>query len=697
MLRMFNVTDSIRSIVISLLGSRHVRNVALISALLTLIAHRASGALPRVLRPRSVLAPFAGFAALFWLIYYEMNVPERPQLTFSRTPWNESILERLHIERFRPVPWGVSTHVQTVVCNSINKLNEAMTPYPRYQRETIAAWDGNRVCLDWATDASLRHVSDSAPVVYIEHGLAGSPEDNYCRNLVALCVERGWRAVVHFRWRLDYAAWQDCHRAVQHIAKRYPAAPIVAVGFSAGAHVLLAYLAALGSNSPLLGSCIVSPALDLVKMISWMETAPSMTNPAYANAMESMMRSCVRRHAEHDLHIDQEGLRQLELLLADGSRHVRCHWLYDKFLSLLRTYAGDARREEEEEADLREARAEAASAQHRSRGTRHGTPLFSAKRSSERFDGRLQALKGVPRPPLQLAGASLPPVTGQPSVAATVARAGALRGKLEPELHVIRSSAGVDVLAPLAASPSSPVDGQLGASRPGRTDDTDSDAPAESPLSSVPSGPRSAVAAGPAAGDDASVPGTARAPARPRRRQDRGGGASSATMMPNRPGDAASTTSSLAEEEHEAAGVANRVSAVLGRYANSPEPIPLHLCSPFGHGTSNHYLRTAGNTLDRVGVPTLVLMADDDQLMPPSFAETLRRGALTNPNIIYARTARGGHCAWHEGIIPTGASYSERLSVSFMAAVLAAESHTAFIVDVVKRSGTLPRVRSSLM
>lgn len=72
--------------------------------------------------------------------------------------------------------------------------------------------------------------------------MTGSAEENYCRNLVEGCVNKGWRPLVNFRWRIDYYEHRDIDAIVTHVGRKYPRAPIVAVGYSAGAHVLMTYL-----------------------------------------------------------------------------------------------------------------------------------------------------------------------------------------------------------------------------------------------------------------------------------------------------------------------------------------------------------------------------------------------------------------------------------------------------------------------
>ena len=96
----------------------------------------------------------------------------------------------------------------------------------------------------------------------------------------------------------------------------------------------------------------------------------------------------------------------------------------------------------------------------------------------------------------------------------------------------------------------------------------------------------------------------------------------------------------------------------------STKPLSAEKYSPFGNGTASHYRRTAGNNLHRVQIPCFVLVSKDDQLIPPSFHRMLYRASQRKgSSIIYASTERGGHCAWHEGLYPAGASFAERLVV----------------------------------
>ena len=81
-----------------------------------------------------------------------------------------------------------------------------------------------------------------------------------------------WRPVVNFRWRIDFGENRDVEVIVDTLHKRYPRAPIVAIAYSAGAHVLLTYLQRKKKDTPLVGSVVVSAGFDLVKMMKYSET-----------------------------------------------------------------------------------------------------------------------------------------------------------------------------------------------------------------------------------------------------------------------------------------------------------------------------------------------------------------------------------------------------------------------------------------
>ena len=61
---------------------------------------------------------------------------------------------------------------------------------------------------------------------------------------------------------------------MEALHRKYPDAPLLAVGFSAGGHVLLRHLARVGDGSPLLATALVSHCGDLIKEYKRAERTP---------------------------------------------------------------------------------------------------------------------------------------------------------------------------------------------------------------------------------------------------------------------------------------------------------------------------------------------------------------------------------------------------------------------------------------
>ena len=332
---LFNATDAVKSIFFSV-TSKHVRNLVITSAILAITLKTALRRiiwLPKPLR-QGYLAYFRFFFVAAWLLYYKYRVKERTELCYQRTTWNMAIMERAKFPDFRPVWWGFSGHIQTVLFSLLTSVDNILHPLPLLRREEVTAFDGNKIHLDWMTHPTFETlITEDSPIILVLHGLMGSAEGYYCRNLASLCLRRGWRPVVQIRWRCDFAESRDIDAALQAIQRRHPRAPIIAVGYSAGAHVLLSYLETKQKNTPLVGAVAVSPALDLVKMITNARQSPI---ASYRYLFDYALRETVRLHCKHDKNLNQDELRPYLSRL----NQMGAHLLYDIFLRLMPTYSG---------------------------------------------------------------------------------------------------------------------------------------------------------------------------------------------------------------------------------------------------------------------------------------------------------------------------------------------------------------------
>ncbi|KAA0019275.1 hydrolase [Salinicola corii] len=138
--------------------------------------------------------------------------------------------------------------------------------------EIVNLPDGDFVELAWARPPPPR---DDAPIFLLFHGLEGSFDSPYARELLHAAARLGWRAVLmHFRGcgqtpnRLPRAYHSgdtaDAYWIVGQLAQRYPQAVMVAAGVSLGANMLLKLVAEQGGDGlPLEGAIAINAPLDL--------------------------------------------------------------------------------------------------------------------------------------------------------------------------------------------------------------------------------------------------------------------------------------------------------------------------------------------------------------------------------------------------------------------------------------------------
>ncbi|MDT8878166.1 hydrolase [Halomonas saccharevitans] len=174
--------------------------------------------------------------------------------------------EPWHIADFRAPPGLGNRHVQTLLPRCLPR------PAVRWAGEILALPDGDFVELAWAQPAPSE---TDAPILVLFHGLEGSIDSPYARELLNAAAGLGWRAVLmHFRGcgehtnRLPRAYHSgdtaDARWLIGQLSQRYPDAMKVAVGVSLGGNMLAKLVAEEGSQGlDLAGAIVISAPLDL--------------------------------------------------------------------------------------------------------------------------------------------------------------------------------------------------------------------------------------------------------------------------------------------------------------------------------------------------------------------------------------------------------------------------------------------------
>ncbi|MEX2465867.1 MAG: alpha/beta fold hydrolase [Gemmatimonadota bacterium] len=114
-----------------------------------------------------------------------------------------------------------------------------------YRRERLRTSDGDFIDLDWGPDPGLR-----APIVLVLHGLEGSSNRGYVRNVCMELAERGmWPVALNFRgcsgepnWTESFyhsGATDDPRTVLELLRDRHPDRKLAAMGFSLGGNILL--------------------------------------------------------------------------------------------------------------------------------------------------------------------------------------------------------------------------------------------------------------------------------------------------------------------------------------------------------------------------------------------------------------------------------------------------------------------------
>ncbi|MGB9128779.1 MAG: alpha/beta fold hydrolase [Thiobacillus sp.] len=170
-----------------------------------------------------------------------------------------------HASPYRAPVWLPGGHLQTIYANLFIRV-----PSVVYRRERLELPDGDFLDFAWVDG------QPGTPVVVLIHGLEGSADSHYARDLMVHVRAQGWHGVVaHFRGcsgednRLPRAYFagdsEDIERMLRHVKTRQPDAPVYAVGVSLGGNALLKWLGEAGDSAKALveRAAGVSAPLDL--------------------------------------------------------------------------------------------------------------------------------------------------------------------------------------------------------------------------------------------------------------------------------------------------------------------------------------------------------------------------------------------------------------------------------------------------
>ncbi|XP_067944259.1 phospholipase ABHD3-like [Watersipora subatra] len=201
-------------------------------------------------------------------VYYKTKVSKVPKLVCKEGKFKNFLIKNVPEmqEKFSPLWLFFGSVPQTVIAAVIRSKPEILWD----EVEDVDLPDQGQVHLNWLHMPKASTVErEHKPIVLFLPGLTGNSNSNYICQFSQLIGDCDYRQVV-FTYRgmggkglktaKTYCACytDDLQLVVQHITRRFPDAPIMAIGVSLGAMILSHYLSVAGDSSGLVAAMTVS-------------------------------------------------------------------------------------------------------------------------------------------------------------------------------------------------------------------------------------------------------------------------------------------------------------------------------------------------------------------------------------------------------------------------------------------------------
>nr|GEX89415.1 embryogenesis-associated protein EMB8-like [Tanacetum cinerariifolium] len=186
--------------------------------------------------------------------------------------------------RYFCTPWLSSPHLQTILLHLLVETYNF-----NYKRELFRSSDGGTIALDWLINFDEdsfqvdgnNMVARVVPIVIVIPGLTSDSDSPYIKHIAYNMAKHGYNVVIsNHRGLGGVPLTSDCfytggrtedlREVVNHLHSTQPEAPLLVIGTSLGANILVKYLGEDGTNAPIVGAASISNPWDLLMDIARM-------------------------------------------------------------------------------------------------------------------------------------------------------------------------------------------------------------------------------------------------------------------------------------------------------------------------------------------------------------------------------------------------------------------------------------------
>ena len=213
----------------------------------------------------------------------------------------------------------------------------------KWTHEMINTDDGGSLMLAWASPLEQKaKLEANTPLVVVLPGLTGDETEWYILNLIDHVVNKlKWRCVVYVRRGCnipltgdkikpqDYADGSkypkgDFALILKTIARKFPNAPLLGVGYSLGSNYLVSHLGTAGEKSPFVSAVAIGCPFDLVGCSYWTKHVNRIVGRSITSHRKNLIHR--QRTAIMSAFSGKQGLNLLENLLSAENYRACAKW-----------------------------------------------------------------------------------------------------------------------------------------------------------------------------------------------------------------------------------------------------------------------------------------------------------------------------------------------------------------------------------